>query len=196
MMLRVLSIISKEKSKEIKAIMEIWNDIPGYEGYYQASTYGRIKGLDYNVCEKTGKVRIHKGHILKSFKVPGGYSCISLQVNGNRKHFLIHRLIALTFIPNPHNLQTVNHKDENKKNNHVENLEWMTLYENNRFGTHDIRMKSSLSKSIKQYALDGTFIREFESLADVHKTLGFSAASINKAANGKYKSSNGYIWKY
>lgn len=176
--------------------MEEWKDIPGYEGIYQASTHGRIQSLDIWIREKNGKERLHKGRLLKMYKIHNGYLCVCLQTKGVRKHFLVHRLIALTFIPNPQCLDTVNHKDENKDNNYVDNLEWQTLYQNNRHGTRDDRMRKSLSKPVLQYTLSGVFMKEFESLAAVKRELGFNASSVNKAARGIYKSSNGYIWKY
>ncbi len=176
--------------------MEVWKDIPGYEGKYQVSTLGNVRGLDYIVYEKSGKSRLHKGRILKTFKVTGGYHCLKLQVGNKKKHFLVHRLVAMAFIPNPNNYDTVNHKDENVDNNRVENLEWLSLYQNNRYGSHDNNMRKSLSKPVLQYSMDGTFIREFESFAAVKRLLGFNASNVNKAAKGIHKSAKGYIWKY
>lgn len=102
---------------------EIWRDIEGYEGLYQVSNLGRVKSL-----EKQCGVQIQKEKILKPGLVKGGYYRVGLTKNGIRKSKLVHRLVAETFIPI--NL-TVNHKDGNKSNNTVDNLEWTTQKENN-----------------------------------------------------------------
>lgn len=96
---------------------EIWKDIPEYEGFYQASNLGNIKGLKKNKI--IGKTENHKG-----------YFHISLCKNGNPKTMMAHRAVGLSFIPNPENKPQINHKDLNKKNNRVDNLEWVTNSEN------------------------------------------------------------------
>lgn len=98
--------------------MEIWKDIKGYEGKYQVSNEGRVRSL-YNRGVKREK-------ILSLLNHPSGYSVITLSFNGIHKQYLVHRLVAMAFIDNPNGYEFVNHKDENKKNNNVDNLEWCT----------------------------------------------------------------------
>lgn len=176
-------------------MQETWKDIPEYIGKYQVSNFGRVRGLDYCVMEKGGKSRMHKGHILRTYKVTGGYSCVQLFQNNTRKHFLVHRLVAMVFIPNPFNYDTVNHKDEDPTNNRVDNLEWLSLYQNNRYGCHDSNMRKRLSIPVKQFTLKGEFIREYPSVASV-KQYGFNPAGVCKAATGKLKTYRGFNWTY
>ena len=98
--------------------MEKWRDIPGYEGFYQVSDLGNIRSIRFN---KIRNMKSWASH---------GYRAVELCINNNRYTVGIHRLVALTFIPNPENKPEVNHKDRNKSNNNVENLEWVTQSEN------------------------------------------------------------------
>lgn len=112
--------------------MEIWKDIEGYEGLYQVSNKGRIKSLNYR---RTGKEGMLKGKPDKN-----GYLIVFLYKKGEKpKPFLIHRLVAKGFIPNVNDLPEVNHIDENKENNHVENLEWCDRKYNMNYGTRTKR---------------------------------------------------------
>lgn len=118
---------------------EVWKDIPNYEGLYQASNYGKIKSFDKVVrtLNQYGKesTRIIKGKIL----IPSGkkYLKVALFKNNKRKYYSVHRLIAITFIPNPNKLPQVNHIDENKHNNKVDNLEWCTSKYNCNYGNRN-----------------------------------------------------------
>lgn len=109
-------------------IIEEWKDVPNYEGLYQVSNLGRIKSLR----DKNGKAR---EKILKLKLSKFGYYQICLCKNGKQKWYFVHRLVALAFIPNPNNLPQINHIDENKTNNYVENLEWCTSKYNSNYGT-------------------------------------------------------------
>lgn len=110
--------------------VEIWKDIPGYEGKYQASTLGRIKSLPKKVACRGG-YRTTTERIMKIHeKYRGGSPCyLSVDLGKGNSH-TIHRLVAITFLPNPKNLPQINHKDGNKWNNRLENLEWCTGSEN------------------------------------------------------------------
>ena len=104
--------------------MEEWRSIPGYEGLYEVSSYGRVKSLEISYIRKNG-IMDHKPEIILRPKNNGtGYFTVCLYKNKTYKYYLIHRLVAQAFIPNPDNLSEVNHKDEDKTNNRVENLEW------------------------------------------------------------------------
>ena len=117
---------------------EIYKDIKDLEGKYQVSNFGQILSLNYR---KTGKAEL-----LKPGKTKDGYPIVILYKDGKKKTFTIHRLVAETFLPNPNNLLEVNHKDEDKTNNSVDNLEWCTREYNINYGTHNERMSKTKKK--------------------------------------------------
>ena len=169
---------------------EIWCPVKNYESLYEVSDQGRVKSL------KFGKERI-----LKPLRNLKGYLLVNLYKNGERKTYRVHRLVAKTFTPNPHNLPEVNHKDENKENNSVQNLEWCDSKYNNNYGTRNqrsakARMNNNLSKPILQFTNDGEFVREWKSTVDVQRNLGYAHQNISSCCTGKIKSSYGYIWKF
>ena len=151
-------------------------DVVGYEGLYAVTS-----------C---GKVWSYKN---KMFLTPGithkGYLRVNLWKDGGFKTKQVHRLVAEAYIPNPENLPQVNHKDENKENNCLQNLEWCDCKYNNNYGTRNERHK----KPILQYTLDGEFVREWQSATDVGKNVN---DGICKCLKGKTKSAYGYLWKY
>lgn len=110
---------------------EIWKDIKGYEGLYQVSNLGRVKSLDKIIVTIDRKNRCQKEKILKLQISKYGYNVITLWNNNISKQFKVHRLVAIAFIPNPNNLPQINHIDEDKLNNKIDNLEWCTALENN-----------------------------------------------------------------
>lgn len=110
-------------------VKEIWLDIKNWEGMYQVSNLGRVRSLDRKVGHARQPNRIYKGKILKNV-LNSHYLNVSLSRNCEWGPYNIHRLVAETFIPNPHNKPQVNHKDGNKLNNYVSNLEWVTRSEN------------------------------------------------------------------
>ena len=132
--------------------MEIWKDIQGYEGIYQVSNLGRIKSLERIVTNnKHGGVRIVEEKILTPTDNGNGYKIIGLQKPKQRKNFYIHRLVATAFIPNPKNFGYVNHKDYNKSNNNVSNLEWCTQKENVNYSVERMRKPRRVTKSSTGY---------------------------------------------
>lgn len=122
--------------------METWKDIKGYEGLYQVSTMGRVKSLK-RTRKTNGKNAVVRERILTPYTNPYGYVNYYLRREGEKKGYRINRLVAQTFIPNPNNLPYVNHKDENKLNNCVDNLEWCTALYNNNYGTRNKRISDT-----------------------------------------------------
>ena len=124
-------------------MIEEWRPIPGYEGLYEVSNTGRVRSLD----KYDSMNRFLRGRILRLFTDGLGYLRAQLYSNSKRKSFLVHRLVAQAFIPNPDNLPQVNHRDENPSNDSVDNLEWCDGKYNVNYGTRidrirDIRLKN------------------------------------------------------
>lgn len=153
---------------------EVWKEIAGFESRYAVSSKGRVKNL------KNGK-------ILKNVIDPHGYLRIKLG-RGNMRR--IHRLVAQAFIPNPLNLPQINHIDECKSNNNVENLEWVTPSQNQRHSAH------KFSCRINQYTLDGEFIKTWGSSHEINRELGYYQCVIIYACKNKIKQAYGYRWQY
>ena len=175
---------------------EIWKEIKGYPNY-MVSNCGRVKSLNY---KRTGKEKI-----LKPSKNKKGYLIVGLCKNGKRKVFLVHRLVAMAFIPNPNNYQQVNHKDENPQNNFVSNLEYCDVLYNNNYGTRNKRMADTkkgvpnikLSKEVTQIdKYTNEIIKVFPSIMEVSRKLGYSQGNIACCCRGERKQAYGYIWRY
>ena len=132
---------------------EVWKDLVGYEGLYQVSDFVRVRGLDR--LDSIGRRR--EGRVLKYGYTNEGYKMVLLYKNANSVKFLVHRLVAQTFIPNPDNKPQVNHKDETQGNNNVNNLEWVTASENVNYGTRNERMAKTHYKKIKVIYSDDTY---------------------------------------
>lgn len=133
---------------------EEWRDIEGYGGLYQVSNLGRVKSLDRTVTKSNGVLLSIKGKILKLRPDTNGYVRACLSKDAVEIDYTVHRLVAMTFLSNPNNLPEVNHKDENKKNNSVDNLEWCTSLYNNNYGSHNENHSKTLRK--KKMYVGGT----------------------------------------
>ena len=167
--------------------MEEWRNIEGYPNY-MVSNMGRVKSLGNN--------KTRKEKILKGGKDGSGYLYVPLYKERIRKNYKIHRLVASAFLPNPDNLPQVNHKDEDKSNNRVENLEYCNSQYNNNYGTHNERMAKSLSIPVLQFSFNGEFIKKWDSATQVQNELGFDNSDISKCCKGKKKTCGGYKWHY
>lgn len=161
---------------------EIWKDIKGYEGLYQISSLGNVKSLNYH--------RERREKLLNQELDIHGYYKITLWKNNVYKKYSIHKLVAEAFIPNPNNCQYINHKNEIKTDNKIENLEWCTAKYNVNYS------KRKLCKPILQYDLDDNFIKEWESAMEIERSLGFNNSQINKCCKGFYEKAHGYKWNF
>lgn len=171
--------------------MEIWKDIPGYDGIYQVSNLGRIRNLNWH--------RSHKIKILNLKPDNSGY--IKLRVK-KEKTFKVHRLVAMAFIPNPDGLPQINHKNEIKTDNRVENLEWCTARYNNLYNGRPERIGKKLlngpcSKRVAMVNIKtGKILRVFPSTTEIERQLGFDRSNINKCCRKERKIANGYGWNF
>lgn len=176
--------------------IEIWRDIPNYEDLYQVSTLGNVKSLNYN---RSGKERL-----LKPRKTKNGYLIVSLFKDKKAKIFLVHRIVCLAFLKNDNNLPCVNHKDENKQNNRVDNLEFCSVLYNNTYNNAHIKRgekrkgKPLYHKRVPiiQCTLDGVFIRDWDSATTASKELNISQGHITHCCKGVRNQCGGYKWVY
>jgi len=185
---------------------EIWKDIEGYEGIYQVSNLGRVRGLDRFVDLKSGKKRFIKGRVLKPYLTgKNGCQYYVVDLTNSKTHF-VHRLVAETFIPNPNNLPEVNHKDEVKTNNFVfvnedgtvdydkSNLEWCTHAYNVRYSIEKIRQNHHRTKVLMINKVSNEVVKTYQMMKDVEKD-GMKKQCVSRAIRGVRKTYRGYIWK-
>lgn len=157
---------------EIK--VEEWRDIDGFEGCYQVSNIGRVKSLKRVVMRKDGKPLTVHERILKAYKNEDGYLLVRLSGNGKERAASVHRFVAETFIPNPGNKPQVNHINEDKTNNCVNNLEWVTNIENVNHGTWNERRIASVQKQVTVISPGGE-VSHIESISDAAKFMGLKS---------------------
>lgn len=162
---------------------EIWKDIEGYEGLYQVSDLGRVKSS-------------YTDRILKGSKHITGYLVVNLYKNNIGSTKRIHRLVAQAFIPNLENKSDVNHIDENKTNNKVSNLEWMTTKENINHGTRNERMAKTNSIPIIATNLTTGESTKFNSTNECTRQLGLNSGNITSVLKGRRRQTGGYTFKY
>jgi hypothetical protein len=175
--------------------IDIWKDVVGFECSYEVSNTGKVK-------------RKETGKILKLTLNNSGYYQITLHKNREKMTIRAHQLVAKAFLPNPNNLPCVNHKDEIKTNNDVENLEWCTFQYNINYGTalkratqnrnyEEITEKAAMSRSkhINQYDINGNFIATWKN-AYVAEQHGYRRDSIIDCCKGKHEFHQGYKWEY
>ena len=183
--------------------IEIWKDIKGYEGFYQVSNLGRIKSLERDKFLPDGTFH---SHLEEKILVPNldgaGYPNVSLCKNGKSKTMNVHRLVAMAFLPNPENKPQVNHKDEVKTNNVVENLEWCDASFNINYGTRNERSVQNR----RSYKLGNhpnakpvfcvELNKKFDCITSAGEELGIDRRYVGKACIGKTKTAGGFHWKY
>lgn len=159
--------------------MEKWKPVVGYEGLYEVSNLGNVRGLDRLLPDG----RHWKGKQLKHAKFGNGYFFVCLMKNKTHRNELIHRLVAMAFLPNPLNAKVVNHIDGNKTNNKVSNLEWVTHSENQKHSARIGLRKTKLNIKTLEYIQDQ--ILKGRSQQDIANELKVSQVLISQALSGK-----------
>lgn len=158
---------------------EVWKELVGYEGLYWVSNFGRICGVPRKGTP---------GGIMKGRKDKKGYISVTLRKDGNQTTQKLHRLVAKTFIPNPNNLPEINHKDENKSNNAINNLEWCTTAYNHEYGTRTLRC----GKPVKCVETG----KVYPGAKWAAQELGLDPSSITRTCKKKGHTCGGYHWEY
>ena len=181
------------EQKRVGYQQEEWRPIIGYDNKYEVSNKGNVRCLNY---KNTNEVKI-----LTPYKTNRGYLRVDLYSNGKARHHSVHRLVANAFIPNPNNLPQVNHKDENPLNNHIDNLEWCTVSYNINYGNRNSKVSKILQETkdsipIKQYTLDGEFIKEWKSAREIERVLGYNQANIRHCCEKQGRYAKGFQWRY
>ena len=178
---------------------EVWKDIRGYEGLYQVSNFGNVKSLNW---QGRGYPKNLTPKLLNTNRL-----CVQLSLGGKTKYYLVHRLVAMAFIPNPYGYEEINHIDENPQNNEYTNLEWcdhlynVRSYLANHPNHHKERNATNkygkrLNMPIEQITLDGTVIRVWKNSREIAIETGMSDWSISECCRGNRKTAYGYKWQY
>lgn len=174
---------------------EVWKDIEGYEGKYQISWYGRFKALSQK-RPHLGKFRVTKEKICKAcFDKATGYYKHALYLDSKPVTHLVHRMVAAAFLPNPFNLGYINHKDENKRNNHVENLEWCTNKYNLEYSNvHEKQMK--IFRRVVEVDSNGNILNEFSNTGEASRYVGVNITSMRRWCKGYTNCTTQSSWFY
>ena len=191
---------------------EIWKDVVGYEGLYQVSNTGRLVRKERR--DSNGRFLSQQEKVIHKIHGTGYYGTAIVDGKGNSKNVLIHRLVAMAFIPNQNNYTQIDHIDGNKSNNREENLRWCTPKQNvnfplsllhrsqkgklaqNKKETIEKKIASSHKKPIIQYDMNYNFVKEWSSLHEVGREMNINIVNVSACANGRKKSAYGFIWKF
>jgi len=173
-------------------LFEQWEDVQGYEGIYQVSSLGRVKSLSRTVVTN-GTCRKINEKILKDNIDKHGYVYYFLYKNGKCQRVKCHRLVAKTFLDNPNGYNLINHKDENKRNNAISNLEWCDPAYNLNYGN---RSKKYMKPVLMIDSDSKEVIRKFDSLKQVETELHISHSKVSAVCYGKRKTAGGFCWRF
>lgn len=182
----------------------IYKEIKGFENLYKISESGKIIRLPKEVNSarsSTGKRLLKEKVLMPQTNKDGYYYTQLVNIKGERKHFFIHQLVAKTFLENPNNYPVINHKDENKINNHYTNLQWCTVKYNNLYNNRQEKINKKLQnvstcKPVLQYDKNNNLINEFKSINEACRETGFNKSPISMCCNNKKERYNNFIWKF
>ena len=159
-----------------------WREVKEYSNY-EVNQFGEIR---HKIRKKVLKPRSNNG----------GYQYVNFKINGKNINFAVHRIVANAFIPNPKGYTEVNHKDYDKTNNCVDNLEWIDSSQNKRHAYLKDENKNSRGKAVIQRSKDGTYIKTFETISKAAKEMNCSIAAISHCCLGRTKTSQGFLWSF
>lgn len=176
-------------------MVEIWKDVEDYEGLYEVSNLGNVRSKRF-WC---GNRYVYRDKVLKPGKCSSGYLQVIFSKNGKTESKLIHRLVANAFLQNINNYAEINHKDENKENNNVTNLEWCSRKYNMNYGNVKRKISNNISKKIGKYDKNGNLLEIYSSIKEAAEKNGILSSTnivqCCKHARG-YNTCKGYKWKY
>lgn len=179
---------------------EIWKTIKETDGKYSVSNLGNVRRNEHYTIVKPQNTKVHYcERLLKPYIDSTGYSVVLLQTTNGPIRKKIHRLVADAFIDNPYNLPIVNHIDENKQNNTINNLEWCTAQYNANYGTRNNRIRKQSSIRVAQYTMDGKLVKVWDSMSQAAASFGAKTTTyIRRVCTNQFgrHSYKGYIWKY
>lgn len=199
-----INILREKKSELLKKLKEINNKIKEYEKKRKKiiipNDYVPINGFNnkYYINKNGSIFSTNTNKLMQSCLTQvNGYPMVCLYKNGSHRNYLVHRLVAETFIPNPNNYKEVNHKDFDRLNCSVENLEWCSRKYNLEYSINAGRIKNGfVKKKIKQLDNDGKLIKIWDSCQDASRTLHCDKSDISKCCKGKKNSCKGFRWEY
>lgn len=187
----------------MRLVSELWKSVGVIRGIdfgwkYEVSSKGRLRSIDRVYVNKYGKAFKYDGRIVTYRRINKyGYAEVKLEIGDTSTNCLLHRLVAIAFLINPNKYNTVNHKDENKTNNDVNNLEWCTCGYNVTYGTA-IKRKTAIGRRhfvpVKQIDSDGNVVATYSSMHEAGRA-GFSKQMIYNCIHGICKSHKGYRWE-
>lgn len=175
----------------------VWKTCPEYP-FIEANQFGEIRTIDRDVIYKNGRKHHYKGHVLKQREDKNGYMVVGVGMNGKKFTLKVHRIVASSFLPNPDNLPQVNHKDCDRTNNNVSNLEWCTTQENTAYRDklgHTAKHNAP-KKPVFAVNLRTSNIQYFESQHEAARQLGVDQGSICRVLKGRCKQTGGFWFCY